>query len=84
MQTKITLTVDGGLTEDELTNLRYLIDDALGEFVARRSPARQYVEERYPDDGRYFAFNDKLAQVELRNQLAHKLHRAALKVEDVK
>jgi hypothetical protein len=84
MQTKIILTVDGGLTDDEQADLCYLFSDALGEFAARRTPAKQYVEERYPDDKRYFAFDDKLAQVERRNTLALKLHSAALNFEVLK
>jgi hypothetical protein len=84
MAMKIILTVDDGLTEQEQADLRYLLSDALGEFAARRTPAKAYVEERYPDDKHYFAFDDKLAQVERRNTLARKLHNAALHFEVTK
>jgi hypothetical protein len=84
MVTKIVLTVEDGLTEQEQTDLRYLLTDALGEFAARRTPAKEYVETRYPDDKQYFAFDDKLAQVERRNTLARKLHNAALHFEVAK
>jgi len=81
MITKIVLTVEDGLTEQEQTDLRYLLVDALGEFAARRTPAASYVETRYPDDKHYFAYDDKLAQVERRIVLARKLHNASLAFE---
>ena len=83
MATKIVLTVGSGLTEQEQTDLRYLLTDALGEFAASRSPANEYVKSRYPDDQRFFAYDDKVAQVERRNTLARKLHNAALHFEVV-
>ena len=81
MATKIILTVDEGLTEQEITDLRFLLSDALGEFAAARTPAKEYVKGRYPDEKEYYAYDGKLAQVERRNLLAEKLHNAALRFE---
>lgn len=71
MSTKIILTTDETLTMEEVSDLSFLFADALGEFAARRSDARDYVEGRYPDlvEGE---FDDKVIQV------ARKLHNAAL------
>jgi len=78
MATKIIMTVDAGLSVEEQADLKYLLSDALGEFAARRTPALEYVKNRYPDEKIYYQANDKLAQVERRNDLACKLHNAAL------
>lgn len=77
MSTKIILTTDETLTMEEVSDLSFLFADALGEFAARRSDARDYVEGRYPDlvEGE---FDDKVIQVARRVQVARKLHNAAL------
>lgn len=83
MATKIVLTVEEGLTKQEVEDLRYLLTDALGEFAARRTPARDYVENRYPGSDVYpGALREKnVQQVERRNALAKKLHDVALHFE---
>lgn len=82
MPTKIVLTVEEGLTEEEANDLRYLLTDALGEFADRRTPAQVYVEKRYPDlallNVPTSAFEAKCKQVERRNAIAKKLHNVAL------
>ena len=77
MATKIILTTDETLTMEEVSDLRFLFTDALGEFVARRSPQVDYVHGRYPEL-RGAVLEDKVRQVMARTQLAHKLHNAAL------
>lgn len=77
MATKIILKVDDGLTEQEQTDLRYLLTDALGEFASRRTPEVDYVRGRYPDLNTG-PLEDKIRQVMRRNLLAKKLHNAAL------
>lgn len=77
MATKIILKVDDGLTEQEQTDLRYLLPDALGEFASRRTPEVDYVHGRYPDLNTG-PLEDKIRQVMRRNLLAKKLHNAAL------
>ncbi len=83
--TKIVLTVDGGLTEQDVSDLRHLLADALSEFAATRANPAEYVRQRYPDNKEdFYAFDGKLAQVERRVDLARKLHDAALNVELIK
>ncbi len=86
MATKIVLTVDEGLTQEEVDDLRYLLTDALGEFAARRTPARDYVEKRYvrteADGVVVHTFGpkgteSKIEQVRRRCALARKLNLAA-------
>lgn len=81
MATKIVLTVDDGLTAQEVDDLRYLLSDALGEFAARRTPARDYVENRYPGPDYYPDREEKVEQVRRRCAVARKLHNAALGFE---
>lgn len=79
MATKIVLTVEEGLSKQEIEDLRYLLTDALGEFAARRTPARDYVDGRYTTDTYAGAHREcKVQQVERRNALAKKMHDAAL------
>ncbi len=81
MPDKIVLTVDDGLTEQERTDLRYLLSDALGEFAGHRTPADDYVARRYPGPDYFPDREEKVAQVRRRNALARKLHGAALSFE---
>lgn len=82
MSTKIILELEDDLTGQETTDLRYLLTDALGEFVSRRTPAINYVESRYEDLAARRAdigepFNVKVGQVLRRTALAKKLVTAA-------
>ena len=90
MPTKIVLTVDDGLTPQEVNDLQLLLVDALGEFASRRSPAEKYVQERYvrteADGVVVHTFGEKgtatkIEQVKRRIALAKKLHNPALHVE---
>lgn len=83
MAMKIVLTVEEGLSQQEVDDLRYLLSDALGEFAARRTPARDYVENRYPGPDYYPDREEKIAQVARRCVLARKLHDASLGFEVV-
>ena len=47
--TKITITIPEYLSPDERETLRLLFKDALGEFVAVRTPEPEYVNRRYGD-----------------------------------
>jgi len=77
MATKIILTTDETLSMEEVSDLRYLFADALGEFTAHRSPEVDYVHGRHADlHGPLL--EDKIRQVMRRTQLARKLHNAAL------
>lgn len=78
---KIILTVEDGLSRQEMDDLQYLFADALGEFAVRRTDARTYVENRYPGADFLFNHEEKIAQVERRIALAKKLHSAALQPE---
>lgn len=78
MKTQIILTVDR-LTDQERTDLRYLLTDALAEFETRRRG--NYVKKRYKDtftgpraEKRMEA---KQQEVERRRDLAKKLKHAA-------
>lgn len=86
MPTKIVLTVDETLSEDEKKIVSMTLLDAFGEFAARRTPELDYVQNRYPhlimresDLGQ--EFNVKVNQVMRRNVLAKKLHGAAFSVK---
>jgi hypothetical protein len=81
MATKIILTVDDGLTEEEIKDLTFLLSDALHDFAALRTPAIAYVRKRYPDQKLNFDGEGKIMQVERRTWLAQKLHNAALAFE---
>jgi len=90
MPTKIVLTVDDGLTPQEINDLQLLFVDALGEFASRRSPAEKYVQERYvrteKDGVVVHTFGEKgnankVEQVKRRIALAKKLHNPALHIE---
>jgi hypothetical protein len=86
MPTKIVLTVEEGLSKEEIQDLQYLLTDALGEFAARRTPAIEYVENRYETlaqrrEDLVDTFDKKVGQVIRRNQLAKKLHNPALHIE---
>ena len=63
--------------------LGILLRDAFGEFADRRSPAREYVDRRYPGDGVFAgeARDVKVKQVERRINLANALHRGHARVE---
>lgn len=78
MATKIILTTDEQLTDKDVDDMSYLLSDALGEFAARRTPAREYVVQRYPGPDYYPDREEKVQQVERRITLARKLHSAAL------
>lgn len=83
MPTKITLTVDDGLTAEEINDLRFMFTDAFGEFAARRTPARDYVESRYAGKDYLPDREEKVAQVRRRTALATKLYNAGFNVEVV-
>lgn len=77
MSTKIILTVEGGLSRQEMDDLRYLLSDAVTEFATRRTTPEGYVERRYTKD----VFHGdqrtkKIEQVRRRVALASKLHPA--------
>lgn len=79
MDTKIIITVFGGLNVNEKRHMQYLLADALASFRATRSDAtpQQYVESRYSwftDDEK----QEKINQVRARVSLARKLHNAVL------
>jgi len=78
MATKIILTVDDGLSGQEVRDLTYLFTDALQDFAVRRTPVRDYVRGRYPDQVNDMTKTGKIAHVERRIDLARKLHNAAL------
>jgi hypothetical protein len=78
MGTKIILTIEEELTEPECNDLQLLLCDALSEFATRRSPAAQYVDERYPATNEGYNWvnrPEKVAQVQRRITLAQKLHK---------
>jgi len=83
---KFVLTVEGGLTDQEVSDLRYLFADALREFAEARANPAAYVRSRYPNEKELYAYDGKLAQVERRVDLARKLHHAAMSFhcEDLK
>ena len=74
------------LSDEEQTMLTILLSDAFSEFVARRTPELDYVQNRYPhlimresDLGQ--EYNVKVNQVMQRNVLAKKLRHAAFTVK---
>ena len=77
VNTKIVLTLDGPLTEQERTDLRYLLTDAFWEFTEARKG--NYVERRYPTMPEEFK-GKMVEQVERRVTLAHKLHHATFQM----
>ena len=81
MAIKIVLTVET-LSTEEQGDLERMLRAALGEFAARRTPALEYVKERYPEEKIYYQANDTLAQTERANDLACKLHAAPLSFEE--
>lgn len=62
--------------------IKQLFRDALNEFIARRTPAREYVERRYPDGflGDKRNNDRKVAEVESRI-LAAKAMLASLEID---
>lgn len=78
MATKITLTIDEGLSDKECSILKNLMCDAFSEFATRRYPAEDYVASRYPASEGYDWLNrpEKIKEVHLRCVLAKKLHHA--------
>lgn len=80
MSTRIIMTIEEGLSRQEMDDLRYLLSDAVSEFAVARYPAHAYVEKRYPGDGVYAgaARDEKIAQVARRIKLAEKLHAGSL------
>jgi hypothetical protein len=78
MATKIILTIDETLDTNEQHKLRNLLCDAFSEFATRRSPAEQYVEERYPAGENYDWLNrsEKVKEVNTRIARAKQLHSA--------
>lgn len=78
MATKIILTADETLSMEEVSDLRYIFADALGEFAARRTPAHSYVDSRYPGKDFDPTREEKITQVDRRILLARKLHNATL------
>lgn len=78
MATKITLTIEEGLSDKECAKLKNLMCDAFGEFATRRYPAEQYVDDRYPPTADYNWLNrsEKIEEVRMRIDLSKKLHHA--------
>jgi hypothetical protein len=82
MQVEIQLKVEVGAFGSEEAAYRMvhgIMCDALAEFANTRTPAKRYVDTRYPDDERY-AWLDrtkKIAEVELRTRIAQDLRHAA-------
>ncbi len=78
MATKIILTIEETLDSNEQHKLRNLLCDAFSEFATRRSPAEQYVEERYPVGENYDWLNrsEKVKEVNTRIARAKQLHSA--------
>ncbi len=86
MATKLILTFERSLTEQELTDLRFILPDALDRFVSTRTPVIDYVEGRYPNltvngVGKGPTFSAKVDQVARRVALATKMHHAAFSME---
>jgi hypothetical protein len=81
MATKIILTVEDSLDEEEIKDLTFLLSDALHDFRTLRTPAIAYVRKRYPDQPLSLEGEGKVMQVERRTWLAQKLHNAALAFE---
>lgn len=85
-KTQITLTLDAILTPEQKREMQFLLSDALYEFEGPRRDAEEYVAKRYTNkDGKFVlggaeAQARKVAQVQLRCQLARALHDAALRV----
>jgi len=80
MKVKIELTVDIGVfdTDDEVPGTKGLrmvhsiLCVALGEFRSARTPARLYVDKRYPDTDDYSWLDrgKKIIEVKLRTRIA--------------
>jgi hypothetical protein len=86
MATKIILTIDDGLSQQEIDDLRYLFSDAFGEFATRRWPPDDYVEQRYPGKDVYPPGPrriEKIVQVQRRVALAQRVNTAAHTFETV-
>lgn len=86
MATKLILTFERSLTEQELKDLRFILPDALDRFVSTRTPVIDYVEGRYPNltvngVGKGPTFSAKVDQVARRVALATKMHHAAFSME---
>lgn len=80
MRANITIEVPGGLTEQEQSDLRFLLADAFSEFAAARALPLEYVAQRYL--GRVIIprelWSVKIDEVQRRADLARKLHAASL------
>ena len=72
------IIVEGELTEQERNELRFLLSDALSEFMTAREG--DYVSRRYPEQSELFK-TIKRVQVERRGDLARRLKLAASNVE---
>lgn len=59
MKHTVQVTFNADLTQKEIENLGQLFRDAMGEFIARRTPAEQYVAARYEEQ----SFNFKQRKV---------------------
>lgn len=78
---KVTIEFEGEASERQV---RYLIMDALSEFVSHRGPtAETYVNNRYPNTADYSWLNraDKIREVNERIILAQRLHSGNIKVK---
>lgn len=78
MPNKIVLTLDFDLTDQDKHDLTYLISDALYEFrMVRKMP--EYLDRQYQFGEYSGAFRArKMAEISRRNDLASRLHNAAL------
>lgn len=80
MATKITMTLEDDLTQQECDDLQLLMCDAFSEFATRRWPPDDYVDSRYPVTNEGYSWvnrPEKVAQVKRRVALAQKLHHGA-------
>lgn len=88
MPTKITLTIDDNITDEEKSLLRRLLGDAFAEYADSRFPVRDYVKETTPEvfgDNTRMSISDsiklidcKIKSTQARVDLAVKLRNATL------
>lgn len=81
---KVVLEVDLGepgvtalTTEEQIQMVRGVVCSALSEFEATRTPAKEYMDVRYPPEKYLWDRAEKMADVELRAFVARKLHHQA-------
>jgi hypothetical protein len=80
MKTRIILSLEEGLTEQEKYDVKQLLVDALAEFYNERDPPEVYVAGRYHDGYQDSRAPGKVKEVKRRIALALKLKHAACDV----